>query len=915
MGALDFQGILAVLFLAVSIRGLDYSYKNMECPFPEGQSVSSETECQKYTSCEWDHSFSLCHMKKNSEAGYMVAGERKKTARGSKTTLKKMDPSLTMFHGDIQQLVFEVIDHEEYHVQLKIYDAETPRYEVPVPLNLPDTPATQQRYIVSQSAEGEPFTFSVGRKGSAKENTLFNLVGPLTFEDQFIQFTTTLPTTYMYGMGENAHPTFKHIFAPRQTYPIFPRDHEVIEEVVNLYGHQPYYVNVDPTTEEVHSVLFHNSNAMEYSTFMLDYGSPALTLRTIGGIIDLHIFLGPTLEDVNRQYVNMIGLPIMPPYWTLGFHLSRDGYQNPEEVRKIRKKMKAYQIRQDVQFFDVNYMYDRRDFTYDQTDWKDLPEFIEELHNDTLKVTIILDPPIASDFDEYPPGQRGKEADVFIKWLSEAYIPDDQDPSWGSYMVGRVWPSFPTVFPDFLNPVAQEWWSNELDMFRKVLNYDGIWIDMNEVTNFGTNPFGVEGSNYPNKTDLQCPDNKYDSPPYPTIMTRTGGSVSKRISETTICMSGNQTDGMNRYLHYDVHSLYGWSHTVATYKAMRSMNPGKRPMILTRSTFPGSGQYGFHWLGDNSSKWEHLKMSIIGILEFNLFGIPMVGADICGFNGNATMELCARWMQLGSFYPYSRNHNCGEVDQDPTAWREVAETSAHYLHVRYNLLPYLYSLFRRAHLYGESVVRPIFSQFLSDTKALKVDDQFFWGDGLMVAPVITEGATSRTVYFPKGEWYDTYGQKVVTGPATLELEAPLDKLPYFILGGNIIPIQLSGLTTDESRDQDFGLNVFLNSSLAASGEIFWDDGETDLDLQEPYLALTSFSDNILNVNVLNGSSSVAGLSIFVIQVCEYSSSPKAIEIDGEILPPEEWSYNEELHILRCFPNVPLGNSITLKIIV
>lgn len=915
MGALLFQSILAVLFLAVSIQEMDYAYKKMECPFPEGQSVLSLSECEKYTACEWYYDVGMCHMKKNSEAGYVVAGETQKTSRGLKTILKKIDPSVTMFHGDIQQLVFEVIDHEEYHVQIKIYDAETPRYEVPVPLNLPDKPATRQEYVVSQSAEGEPFTFSVGRKDSTKENTLFNLVGPLTFEDQFIQFTTTLPTTYMYGMGENAHPTFKHIFGPRKTYPIFPRDHEVIEEVVNLYGHQPYYVIVDHTTEEAHSVLFYNSNAMEYSTFMLDFGSPALTLRTIGGIIDLHIFLGPTLEDVNRQYVNMIGLPVMPPYWSLGFHLSRDGYQNPEEVRKIREYMKLYEIRQDVQFFDVNYMYDRRDFTYDQTDWKDLPEFIEELHNDTLKVTVILDPPIASDFDEYPPGQRGKEADVFIKWLSETYIPDDQDPSWGSYMVGRVWPSFPTVFPDFLNPAALEWWGNELDMFRKDINYDGIWIDMNEVTNFGTNPFGAEGSNYPNKTDLQCPDNKYDSPPYPTVMTRTGGSVSKRISETTICMSGNQTDGVNQYLHYDVHSLYGWSHTVATYKAMRSMNPGKRPMILTRSTFPGSGKYGFHWLGDNSSKWEHLKMSIIGILEFNLFGVPMVGADICGFNGNATMELCARWMQLGAFYPYSRNHNCGEVAQDPTAWPEVAETSSKYLFDRYYHLPYLYSLFRRAHLYGESVARPVFSQFLSDTRALEVDDQFFWGDGIMVAPVITEGATSRTVYFPKGEWYDNVGLKVVTGPATLEVKAPLDELPYFFLGGNIIPVQQCELTTAKSRNFDFVLKVFLNSSLAAAGEIFRDDGETDLDLQEPYFAVTSFSDNTLNVNVLTGSGSVAGLNIYAIEISGYIYHPKAIELDGEILPSDAWSYNESFQFLNCLTEVPMGKNMTLIMLV
>ncbi|KFQ08907.1 Maltase-glucoamylase, intestinal, partial [Haliaeetus albicilla] len=126
----------------------------------------------------------------------------------------------------------------------------------------------------------------------------------------------------------------------------------------------------------------------------------------------------------------------------------------------------------------------------------------------------------------------------------------------------------------------------------------------------------------------------------------------RSLAQKTLCPDSKTYLGE----HYNTHSLFGWSQTAPTFHVAQQAT-GKRAFVLSRSTFVGSGKHGGHWLGDNFSRWKDMHQSIIGILEFNLFGIPYIGADICGFNYNTTYELCLRWMQLGSFYPFSRNHN------------------------------------------------------------------------------------------------------------------------------------------------------------------------------------------------------------------------------------------------------------------
>jgi len=167
-----------------------------------------------------------------------------------------------------------------------------------------------------------------------------------------------------------------------------------------------------------------------------------------------------------------------------------------------------------------------------------------------------------------------------------------------------------------------------------------------EPANFDTNLGKPWNWDRPGTWNLTCPfhDEVLDNPPYKTAI------CGDYVSDKTICMIAEQVDARGKiYNHYDVHNIYGWSETVATLPIARSLE-NKRSIIITRSTFPTSGSMSGHWLGDNISKWKYLKYNIIGMLEFNLFGIPYNGADICGFFDNTTEQMCQRWTQLGLNY-------------------------------------------------------------------------------------------------------------------------------------------------------------------------------------------------------------------------------------------------------------------------
>ncbi|XP_033124429.1 lysosomal alpha-glucosidase-like isoform X2 [Anneissia japonica] len=782
------------------------------------------------------------------------------TAFGYTAMLKRTNKSY--YPNDILTLQLDIYLETESRIHFKIYDPMEARYEVPIPTPKVTKKAASTNYDVK--FRSNPFAISIIRKsnGEAVFNTSFS---PLIFADQFIQLSSSLTSKNLYGLGEHQDKLAHDL--NWQRFVFWARD-QPPDAGNNLYGSHPFYLNMD-SSGNTHGVFLLNSNAME----VVLQPTPAITYRTIGGILDFYIFLGPKPEAVVQQYTEVIGRSYMPPYWGLGFHLCRWGYGSAENTLSVVEKMRAAGIPQDSQWNDIDYMDSFHDWTYDKTHYSTLPSVPDDLHKHNQHYIMIIDPGIASTATDYAPYDDGIKEGVFVK--------DYQ----GKPIIGSVWPGN-TAFPDFFNPAAVKWWEKWARNFHDQVEFDGMWIDMNEPSNM------IDGSTN------GCPSNStYENPPY--VPKVTGG----KLWSKTLCMTAKHYTG----LHYNLHNLYGYSEMVATHQVLINIR-NKRPFIISRSTFPGSGQYGGHWLGDNDSAWSDMYYSITGILSFSFFGIPLVGADICGFNGNSNEELCQRWMQLGAFYPFSRNHNsiyCPSLpikckDQDPTAFSKAMQKStAKALSIRYALLPYLYTLFYHSHINGSTVARPLFFEFPDDSALRTVDKQFLWGPALMISPVLTQGATTVDAMIPSGIWYDLITGETINMPSTqsVRLDAPLDKINLHVRAGHILPWQYANTTTTVTRMNDMNLLVALDANGLAAGDLYWDDGDSLDTIKNGKYSTWQFkavNQEIKSYAIKDGFTSSSSMLLGEIKIFGITTTPAKVLANGKQV---KFTYDSQYKVL------------------
>jgi len=710
---------------------------------------------------------------------------------------------------DIPTLEISFIIYEPDHLRILIKDAEKPRYELPFEEPYPHVKNPQ--YIAMKDSNFEAFVrydpFDIVIRRRSTQEVIFKVSDRFMFMDVYIEFSFHTPTNQIYGFGERLR---SHQFNPG-TYTLFILDQsgefDIGEPGLNQQGHHPMYL-MREVSGKYHVGFLRNVNAQE----VVWTSTNKITWKIIGGIIDLSFFLADTPEEAVQKYHEYIGGWTLPALWHLGHHQTKFwGYFNASHLAKIIDGFEKANLPLDVLSSDLDYMVQAKNFVLDKVNFP--PDQVNELFQTHRKKWIPL-------IDSWIPYDRSFKDFDYDKIMTITMKNGKGETCVGDCLLGQMY------LLDFLNPDTEAIWAGLLEDLNSEWTLSGFWLDANEITDY----------RMPSRRKIATNRGKkyFDLPFYPGKE----NFYNRRIVDVDCVHYGGIDE-------YNVRSLSSLLQSKYTYNYLK-----KRfafPYILSRGSMFGGGQYASTWVADVHTNWESVVPSLGTTLSFALFGIPMVGVDICGFIGEKKTppDLCARWYQLAIFYPFARNAHTPFVrgidnSQEPYVFTGVYYQSIEQsIRIRYGILKHFITLFFSKKSPSTprgtgTIMRPLLFGFHNDPTLPPYGDtahdhQFLLGDSIMAAPVLFPNMTNLTVYFPNCRWFDlrTNSEVSVRGKSTLISAQFEEAVPHFLKGGSILLTQdASHVSNSDDLTDIFTVTIGLDDMKnRAEGRIAEAHGE------------------------------------------------------------------------------------------
>jgi len=523
----------------------------------------------------------------------------------------------------------------------------------------------------------------------------------------------------------------------------------------DAYGYSP---NQDPIYSSIPFYIGIHPNGI-YGIFLdnsyqtdFNFGASNNRFSSFGarhGEMNFYFINGANIPGIISSYTWLTGRMHIPPLWSLGYQQNRYSYYPDTEVLRIAQTLREKKIPADGITLDIHYMDKYQLFTWDKQRFPDPKAMTAKLKSMGFETTVIVDPGIKIE-----PGaaafERGLKADVYLKYAD------------GKNYAGQVWPGW-CYFTDFTDPKGRNYWKDEVKFFSDY-GVKGIWNDMNEIATWGQ----------------------------------------KMSSNILFNWEGKKTT------HLQAHNVYGMLMTRASYEGAKAATR-ERPFILTRAGFAGLQRYSALWTGDNRSEDEHMLLGVRLINSLGLSGVSFTGMDVGGFIGTPTTELYARWMQLGAFMPYFRNHSAlNTKSAEPwTFGEQVTDIVRNYISIRYKLMPYIYGSFYESSQTGMPVSRSLVIDHPYDPNIFTslYQNEYCFGPSLLIAPAESQWKIMK-VYLPEGKWYNFYNDQLIDGKSENYVDLPLKKLPVFVKAGSIIPMQTLVQTTASKPSDTLFIHLY-----------------------------------------------------------------------------------------------------------
>jgi alpha-glucosidase/alpha-D-xyloside xylohydrolase len=520
------------------------------------------------------------------------------------------------------------------------------------------------------------------------------------------------------------------------------------------------------------------------TTIDLGFNQQNIWSSEVGDSVSFFVIAGEKSDEIYQGYRQLTGIAHLLPKAAYGYIQSKAIYPTQEQLLDVAKGYRDRQLPLDVLVVDFLNMTKQGELDLDPARWPDPAAMNRQLHSMGIHSLLSVWPHFSADTQFY---------NMLLEkgWLIHGA---DGTPDSGGY-AKVIGPNIDTT-----NPAAAKWWWESIrDRYIKPYDFDYLWLDETEPDVDPAKDFFFIGSG-------------------------------------------------TRY--YNVYPLF---HTASVYEGFRrDFGDSRRVMILARAAYLGAQRNGtIFWSSDIYSTWDMLKRSIPAGLNFTASGMPYWDTDIAGFfspnissnyhaahkplidsadarenviNYEDYPELFVRWFEWGAFQPVMRAHGERTHNEVWSYGKQAEPILEKYLRLRYQLMPYTYSLGYGSYQTGAPFMRALFMDFPNDPKVANIPDEYMFGPAFLVAPVSEQGATSRSVYLPAGcDWYNYWTNERIKGGQTITAAAPIDTIPLFVRAGSIVPLGTPVLSTQQPQAI---ASVRVYPGANADFTLFTDDGTT-----------------------------------------------------------------------------------------